>query len=917
MKNLSRYLLLLCAICAATSVFAQPANNECAGATPLTDVSNWCSGTGAYSTVNATLSSQALPTCFPNTGNGPDVWFSFVAEANTLNITVIGATSGNIPPGGTLQEPQLAVYAGTCNNLAAIECISDGFGFNVVESFAGPLTIGQTYYIRVGARNGNTGTFKLCVNNYNAIPELSGDCPTGVILCDKSPFTVESTVGQGSLGDEIDPNSCIQIESASSWYRWTCKEPGTLEFVITPNNPADDLDFALFELPDGLDDCENKLIIRCEAAGETVGAPFADWEICTGATGLSAAETDTDEAPGCSNGQNNFVSAVNMIAGRSYALVINNYSNSGNGFSIEFGGTGTFLGPTADFSYLPDTVCLGQTITFTDASESVDGINAWQWNFGVGANPGNKNGQGPHQISYDSDGLKSVALTITSEAGCNITHVEAITVLPQPDVTPALVADYCGPDDATGSITLTPTGGALPYLYNWQGSGTFSANNSLENLQTGSYTVVVQDANGCTDQFTFEVPEGLSLAVNIDPVTPPTCNGDSDGSISVSIEIANDPVQFDFGNGPQSNNTLSNIPAGTYTVTAIDAAGCSGTFVIEVPDFPPLLLGIDPLDISCFGAMDGTITANPSGGAGGYAFAWSNAESTATISNLAAGNYIVTVTDENGCTTTADADIIEPAELIFTLSTTDVICHGDASGVILISATGGTPPFEFSADGVSFQPDPNLDGLLAGEYQATVRDSRGCTFVLPAVITEPPALTVDAGQDQTVDLGYTADLNAVTTPPFRPVTLTWTPSETLSCPDCFDPTALPLGTTTYYATIVDETNCTATDSVTVFVILNRPIYAPNVFSPNGDGLNDYFILYGGRAAKSILTMRVFDRWGGLVFEGKDLALNEEPQGWDGIFKGKPMNPAVFAYYAEVEFIDGVKVLFKGDVTLLR
>ncbi|MBI5914367.1 MAG: PKD domain-containing protein, partial [Bacteroidetes bacterium] len=773
MKKHCTYFLLPALAFYSMGLLAQPANNECATATPLSDVTNWCSAAAAYSNTGSTLSGVVNPSCFPSGSH--DIWFSFVAEANTVNVRVIGATTGNIPPGGTLLEPQFAIYSGNCNNLTQLQCSSDGFGINVAESFAGPLTIGQTYFIRVDARNDNVGTFKLCVNNYNAVPELSGDCPTGVILCDKSPFSVELAIGEGNDPNEVDPGICIQQEIASSWYRWTCKTAGTLTFTITPNNSSDDIDFAVYELPGGINDCENKVKIRCEAAGENVNLPFSTWEICTGSTGLSLSETDFDEVPGCLVGQNNFVAAIDMVAGKSYALVINNFSETGIGFSIEFGGSGTFLGPDADFTVAPDTLCQGSQVTFTDNSTSIDPITAWQWNFGIGATPATATGNGPHNVTYNSPGTKSIALTITNEAGCKVTHVENITVFPLFDVAAALVDDYCGPSDNTGAITLEPIGPSTPYLYDWGGTGIFLPNNSLQDLVSGTYSVIVRDTNGCTEQYSFVVEEGLSLAVGIDPVNPPTCNGDSDGSISISIQIANPPVQFDFGNGLQSSNTLSGIPAGIYNVYVVDGQGCDGNFTIEVVDFPPLLLGIDPLDISCFGENDGSITVTPTGGAGGYNYLWSTGAATATIANLPTGTYTVTVTDSNGCTATADADIIEPAELTATLEAVDVLCFGDATGVITVTASGGTPPFEFSTNGIDFQTDPALGNLPAGDYDVVVRDSRGCTITLPATINEPPPLIVEAGDDQTIDLGYTAVLRGVVSPPQWPVTLAWVP----------------------------------------------------------------------------------------------------------------------------------------------
>lgn len=917
MKQRFTNYICLAFLCCTTSLFAQPANNECANAIKLTSLSNWCSATGAYTNAGATASTAPLPGCFPTNQTHRDIWFSFVAQANTLNIRVIGATSGNIPPGGTIQDPELAIYSGNCNNLTEVQCASDAFNLNVVETFAGPLTIGQTYYIRVAARDENTGTFELCINNYNAIPELSSDCSTAVILCDKSSFSVEQAVGEGSDPNEVDPSACINQEIASSWYRWTCKESGTFTFTITPNNPVDDIDFAVYKLPGGLDDCDNKELIRCEAAGENVGEPFSDWSTCSGATGLSLNETDVTEIPGCPTGQNNFVAAIDMIAGESYALVINNFSESGNGFSIEFGGTSTFLGPTPDFTLAPNIVCQSTEITFTDASTSLDAITNWHWNFGVGASPATANGKGPHQVTFNTPGTVSVALTITNEDGCQVTSVENITVLPLPEVDPSLLADYCGPSANTGAVILSPIGEGQPYLYDWAGNGVFTADTSILDVVAGKYEVTVQTADGCTQTFEYEVLEGLSLAANTDPVQPPTCNGDSDGSISISIQIANPPVTFDFGNGPQSSNTLSGIPAGTYNVQVVDGQGCPGNFTIEVVDFPVLEPNISSVNISCFGESDGSAMVSPSGGAGNYAYLWSNGAATASIEDLIAGTYSVTVTDENGCSSIATTTIIEPEALTMTLDTVDVVCFGDETGAISISASGGTPPYEYAINGGDFQPDTDFTGLAAGNYDVVVQDSRGCTFNLSTVINQPPPIVVDAGNDQTIDLGYTADINAIVTPINLPVTLTWSPSSTLDCGDCLSPTALPFGTTTYLLTAIDANGCIGLDSVTIFVNLIRPVYFPNAFSPDGDGINDYFTGYGGPAAKAIRALKVFDRWGDNVFDGTDLELGNEPMGWDGFFREKLMNPGVFAYLAQVEFIDGVVILFEGDVMIVR
>jgi hypothetical protein len=122
--------------------------------------------------------------CFITPNN--DVWFSFIALGTDVNIRIVGNTSG-INPGGTLRNPEVAIYSGTCTAMTELGCRSDAMNFNIIELYEGGLTIGQTYYIRVDGRNSAVGTFQLCVNNYNPVPSPSGDCPSGVILCDKAP----------------------------------------------------------------------------------------------------------------------------------------------------------------------------------------------------------------------------------------------------------------------------------------------------------------------------------------------------------------------------------------------------------------------------------------------------------------------------------------------------------------------------------------------------------------------------------------------------------------------------------------------------------------------------------------------------------------------------------------------------------
>lgn len=416
---------------------AVPANDHCANAYFIKNVKNWCSSPKQFTNYAATPSAVENPGCFPSflMDADHDVWFKFTAVATTVNISVIGAIKNN--PGGTLQLPQLALYKGGCSGkMREIACISDAQGNNIVETFIGNLIVGEAYFIRVDGRNNRTGTFQLCVNNFNPVPSPSSDCSTAVVLCDKSSFTVPSVTSAGQNRRELPLSCCVPEESQSVWYKWTCDKPGTLTFTLKPVNPSDDLDFVLFQLPGGVNDCSSKTLVRCMAAGENVGQSYLEWIRCSGATGLSSKSGDVVENQGCEDVNDNFLAPLSMEAGKSYALMVNNYHNTGNGFTIDFGGSGTFVGPVAHFTVSKLQIEKDQKLTIKNASTFSGGIKKWEWNFGVGATPQTAKGQGPHTVSYNSTGKKSISLSIETGNGCQVTKVRTVEVTHTPPPPP-------------------------------------------------------------------------------------------------------------------------------------------------------------------------------------------------------------------------------------------------------------------------------------------------------------------------------------------------------------------------------------------------------------------------------------------------------------------------------------------------
>lgn len=746
MNKLAQFTLYIL-LCTSGSLWAQPANDGCYTPITIPGATNWCSGVAEFTNAGATPSGYGAPSCWLG-GASNDVWFSFVSTGTDVTITVIGNQSP--APGGTLNSPQIALYLGTCGgNINQMGCASAQFGANAVDMYEGGLIIGQTYLVRIQGQSGNTGTFQLCLNNYNAPASPGSDCATAAILCDKSPFVVQSVTGAGSDPDEA-ANSCLgglgsNSESNSTWFKWTCATSGTLTFTLTPNVPSDDLDFVVYELQGSVTSC-TKTELRCMAAGD-----FAFPSPCMGPTGLSLSSTDLTETAGCQEpNKDNFVKYIDMVAGRSYALLVNNFSSSGNGFGISFGGTGTFQGPTANFTRSPATICAGQTVTIADASTFPNGsITARTWGFGIGANPASANTVGPHTVQYNTPGQKAITLTVETDLGCVVTSVQYVQVDSCCQTVNAVTYTttennvLCN-GDQNGSVAITPTG-AGNYTFLWSN---FTTGSSLSNLGVGNYAVTI--SNGiCTETDVLEVDGPPNWILNLD-ITRPTCDGGTDGAIQLTQVSGSNgaPYQYNWENTGFGNNTsLLNLSNGIYNLVIRDGLGCDTTMDIEVHE---LILDVDYQlstirNPSCYGYTDGYIEIEVLNGTAPYNFHWTNGATTNILANLPIGTYILdTIWDANRCRSW-EADtfvLVQPDTLTVYLDSFQVSCFGDSDGILIPYTQGGTYPYYYQwSNGVQ---DSFYTQYAPGHYNLMVTDAQGCTATAAATVNEPPQMFIDS-----------------------------------------------------------------------------------------------------------------------------------------------------------------------------
>lgn len=281
--------------------------------------------------------------------------------------------------------------------------------------------------------------------------------------------------------------------------------------------------------------------------------------------------------------------------------------------------------------------------------------------------------------------------------------------------------------------------------------------------------------------------------------------------------------------------------------------------------------------------------------------------------------YKVRIIDPNGCVVedSVKATVL-PIPVGAATTTAPPDCFGDENGFISIDEImGGTQPYQYSLNEQETSDNPDFYNLGAGNYTLKIEDSNGCVYDTLVYLQQPNQLTLTLGEDHVISLGDSVLLRILTNQELAEVK--WSQQDLLNCQDpaCLNAYVRPLETIGYSVRVTNEKGCIAQDNIVVGVSKERPIYFPTAFTPDDDGANDYFGPHPGAAVTSIRNFQIFDRWGQLVYEQKEIEPNNLPLGWDGNFRGKPMNPGVFYWYAEIEFLDEWSEQMKGTITLLR
>lgn len=522
---------------------------------------------------------------------------------------------------------------------------------------------------------------------------------------------------------------------------------------------------------------------------------------------------------------------------------------------------------------------------------------------------------------------QSYFVTVADENGCE--KIDSIQIIEWDSMEISVVVDTpnChGERSGALGVTLVLGGSGVlnPDGFQWN---TNESGQYIGNLQgSRTYTVTVTDAQGCSNSKDVFLPEPPAL-IGYSSVSHAKCFGSSDGTGTVtSVDNARLPLSYlwDSNTGNQITQTATGLSAGIYTVTFTDSKGCDGTTSVDIGQPSPIQVDFQITDNDCFGAGVGSILALPSGGTPltgnvSYQINWSNQSSGPSIGNLTTGAYVVTVTDANGCQKIDTALVSEPGTIIAELFAQPATCFGDRDGSIRIEASGGNPPFQYSLDGINYSGTRTIVGLRAGEYEVYIKDSKGCQWVDKIQVIQPQKFEVDAGPPLIeIRLGEEVTLLANSFNGQGTVSYEWDAPYpgTLTCEFCDTTVSIPQNTIIYTLFGTDEIGCRASDKIEIRVIKDRIVLVPTGFTPNNDSNNDILLVHG-REGTLIKLFQVFDRWGELVFEARDFPINDILTGWDGNFRGQPLNPGVFSWHLEVEYLDGGRDSFNGHTTLIR
>ncbi len=875
--------------------------------------------------LQATLSAQS---------NTPDVSFAWADASGTFSVSpqVVVSTGGTYTvsvtaPNGcvstqtlvVLQDitpPQAAALGDTINCISGVGQLSgqsptSGVAFlwtgpgNFSSNQQNPqVTQPGVYQLTVTGQNGCSSTASATVWANVDAPQvsLSG---AGVLTCAVPQLTLRAHVQSPiSSGVWTGPGGFSSTDTII-----TINQPGTYTFTATAANGC--VSAPKLDVTQNIQPPQNVVVtggtiscaqpqIALQASTSTTNVSY-DW---TGPAGFASSQQNP---------------TVNQAG--TYTVLITNQQNGCQATAVT-SVIGDFAQPTVSASASLIT-CAVPSVTISSSASPANLIYQWS---GPGITATNQNAPNPQ---VDAPGTYTVVVRSVANGCTNSTTVTVQADRQQPEnVLTAGTTLTCAQPTNALSVTTTTVGAT----FLWSGPAGFSSNqqNPLVS-QPGTYSVVVTNpANGCSTSAT-----ATALADQQPPSVTAQGGIVTCATPALSLSASANPTTVSWiWTGPNGFSSTSQTPSaslpGTYTVVATNLSnGCSAsaTATVLADQQPPQVSIPNPPLLTC-NTTQVSLSAQVAP-TGSYTYLWtspdgsiSSGNNTATANTSTTGTYTVIVTNlQNGCSASASTTVRADSATISgaQIQPRDVSCFGKKDGALrILSVQGGTPPYLYAIDNGPLSPQVEFSPLQPGKYALHIQDANGCEWTTSFSIGEPDELLVELGPDTTILLGdaIRISLDNVVNFPGRVSSARLEPAE---WQDSLGRDLYPINSFRYALTVVDSNGCRASDSRLVLVDKTRFVYIPNVFTPASANENGLFFISARypRHVVNIKSLLIFDRWGNAVFERFNFPPNDPALGWDGTTRGTQAPPGVYVYYAEVEFVDGETILYKGDVTIVR
>ena len=814
------------------------------------------------------------------------------SATDNFSVTVVPAPSVDAGANDTVCEGNSITLTGTASNYSSLQWTTSGDG-----TFSSPTNI-STGYIpgNTDATNG-TVTITLTAHGNGTCGDVSDNLTLIVIP--------NATVNAGTAND-ICADETIPLNASGSNYttiHWTTSGDGTfsdasiLNPIYTPgandmSNGSVTLTITATNDPQCNPATDNLTVNIYPVPSVIAGSSAA---ACEGVD-INLTETGGDADTWVWSGPNSFSSGLqnptvyspDATASGWYVVTA---SISGTGCSSTDSVQVTVNANPTIFIAGDTSLCNGDSTILT-----ASGADTYLWNT---TDTVNSITVTPPlgQTSYDVTGTNLVT-------GCssNVSVVVGVHPIPNADAGQDTTICY------SNTATLHATGGTT---YQWSPTGTLN-NYTLQNpyatpLDTTTYYVTVTNDWNCSavDSVTVNVLEGPDYNIYSSDVQCPNGN---DGYAYVGDMNGVNPITYEWSTSA-TDTIINNLIAGNYSLTISDGIGCHYYEQVTINEPNEFTDSTIVTNVACYGDNTGAITTYISGGTTPYTFAWSNNETTQTIFNLSAGYYSATITDSHNCTYNIDSlHITQPSTSVsFSDTTADASCYGSSDGFAMVTATGGTEPYQYmwSTDDTT----SSIAFISAGTYYVTIEDNHNCTTFDTLHISQPTPIVIHAHADSTSCIdGADGSIQVIVTGGIPPYNYLW--SESVST----DSIAENLTAGIYNLTITDAHSCESIAEVPVEASPNECLKIPELITPNNDGHNDTWEITGIGNYDQV-SIEIFNRWGNKIFtfDGTGIEYADPANQWDGSYKGrKKLGMQSFIYILDVH---NGREPFQGIVTV--